>query len=124
MRSIYRTFMPATYTDQSYAFDDIINKRHHNIKSYSGNLNLFRDLNNNNLLHVAVQIEDIEITSYLIASGVCTNQRNKFYLTPYDYAIRTHNKDIIGLFTSTRSKQDDQRYVRIEERNKRVEKRI
>ena len=87
-----------TYTDSSRALDAVINRDMRLIELYRGVLNNVRDSQDNNLLHLAILNEQKEMVAYLLDNHVDKNCKNKFGLTPWDYAIRSHNKDLIDTY--------------------------
>ena len=55
----------------------------------------------NNLLHIAVLVEDLHIVKYLLEKGVDKNKKNLHGLSPWDLVIRSHNQTIIQVLIDT-----------------------
>jgi len=87
------------YTDPQKVIDAVINRDMRTASLYSGSLNYVKDIQNNNLLHLATLNEHNEMVKYLLDNGVDKNHKNKFNLTPWDYAIRSHNKELVKIYT-------------------------
>lgn len=99
MSSIFTIFTSTeTYSDSSKAMNAVIDKDLKTLNQYNGSLNNIRDSQANNLLHLATLNEHYEIVKYLLSKSVDKNYKNKFGLTPYEYAIRSHNKELIKLY--------------------------
>lgn len=94
----FNFFTPTNYTNPNQAITFVMNKDLRSLRYYSGSLNAVRDEQNNNLLHLATLNESIDIVKYLLDQNVDKNYKNKFNLTPLDYAIRSHNKELLQLF--------------------------
>ena len=93
-------FSSTLYSNPEHVVEYVINKNLQAVKNYDGIFKYVRDSQKNNLLHLATLNEDIEMIKYLISQGVEKNHLNRFNQTPYDYAIKTHNKTIINLLSS------------------------
>ena len=98
MSRIFTIFTTDTYTDPLKVIDSVINKDLKSMNMYSGSFNYVKDIQNNNLLHLATLNEHIEMVKHLLKFDVDKNHKNKFGLTPWDYAIRSHNKDLINAY--------------------------
>lgn len=52
----------------------------------------------NNLLHIAVEVENLDSVKYLLEIGVDKDKKNRLGKTPFDLALRTQDKELIELF--------------------------
>lgn len=107
------------YKNPEDAFKDVINKDLKSLKQFTGNFNSLHDYHNNNLLHVAILGEDLAIIRFLLEKAVDKHYYNKFYKTPYDYAIATHQKAIISLLNecNCNGKVTYEEYKNLQEQN-------
>lgn len=103
MSRIFTIFTNDTYIDPSKVIDAVINKDLRLVRLYTGSLNQVKDSQHNNLLHLATLNECSEIINYLLNNEVDRNYQNKFGLTPWDYALRSHNKEVIKIYTDRNS---------------------
>jgi ankyrin repeat protein len=60
----------------------------------------FTDYYQNNLLHIAVVVEDLEIVNYLVSIDVSFTQQNKFKQSPKSLAVKFSNAAIIEIFAN------------------------
>lgn len=98
MSRIFTILTSNTYNDPLQAIDAVINKDIKSINLYIGSLNFIKDIQNSNLLHLATLNEHNEMVKYLLDNKVDKTHKNKFGLTPWDYAIRSHNKELIKIY--------------------------
>ncbi|AYV78801.1 MAG: hypothetical protein Edafosvirus34_11 [Edafosvirus sp.] len=67
----------------------------------SDEINNIRDEYNNNLLHIAITVEDTSIIKYLMEKGIDKYKKNVHNLSPWDLAVRSHNQTIIQSLIDT-----------------------
>jgi ankyrin repeat protein len=95
----FNVYDSSIYSDPQEAFRDVIRGDKKRLMSYRGNLSVLRDYSGNNLLHVAVLVENINLIQYFLEYNMDPNLKNKANKTPWDLALRSQNKDIIKLFS-------------------------
>jgi hypothetical protein len=99
MSRIFNPFTITTDNDPSRVIEQVLNRDLSSVRSYLGSLSTVRDFQKNNLLHLATLNEDAEMVKFLLTQYVDRNGLNRFCQTPWDYAIKSHNKNIIKLYT-------------------------
>jgi ankyrin repeat protein len=82
------------------AFNDVVNGNITSLSLFKGNFNIFKDYSGNNLLHVAVSTENIDIIKLLLYNGVDMYFKNKQRRSPWDLALRSQNKNMLQLFST------------------------
>lgn len=76
----------------------VIDKDIQFVKSYTSPLRIIRDIQNNNLLHLATLNGHVDMILYLLCQNIDIYHKNKFGLTPWNYAIRSNDQDIINIY--------------------------
>lgn len=93
------TGTPVPHRDTVKVIHDVVNRDLPAVRAYEGSHRDVRDTNRQTLLHYATMAEDREMVKYLLEQQCDPNVADRFKLSPWDYAIRSHNKDLIATFT-------------------------
>jgi ankyrin repeat protein len=76
------------------------------VESVDININKFITVNNDNLLHIAVRMNDIKFIKYFVKNGIDIDRENDDFQTPLDIASENHNDDIIKYLTDQLAKNN------------------
>lgn len=91
------------------------------------NINTYHDIYGNNLLHISTSIKKQDIILFLLNNNVSMNKKNIFDESPWTQIVKTHNENLISIFTKHNMKElenvyKDNHSVKIE--NNRIKRTI
>lgn len=75
----------------------------------------------NNLLHLTVMTENLQLTSYFLEKGVSFYHKNKFRKTAWEMAVESKNQDLIERFVLFRVKTENSFSLRVNDLSSEVD---